>query len=45
MLPFQDCATPVMTGKLSIGDALPESQRLAQQVLDRYLVKASAVGL
>jgi ABC-type glycerol-3-phosphate transport system substrate-binding protein len=43
MLPLQDLVTPVMTGKMSIQDALKDRERALQEVLDRYLAKANTV--
>ena len=40
MLPYQDVVTPFLSGQTSLQDALKDRERLAQEVLDRYLVKA-----
>lgn len=40
MLPYQDVVTPFMSGQMSLQDALKERERQAQEVLDKYLVKA-----
>ena len=44
ILPFQDVVTPFMSGQMSLQDALKERERQAQEVLDRYLVKARTVN-
>lgn len=43
ILPLQDVVTPFMSGQMSLQDALKERERQAQEVLDRYLVKARSV--
>jgi multiple sugar transport system substrate-binding protein len=43
MLPLQDVVTPFMSGQSSLQDALKEKERLCQEVLDKYRVKADAV--
>jgi len=40
MLALQDVVTPFLSGKLSLQDSLKEQERLAQEVLDRYLVRS-----
>jgi multiple sugar transport system substrate-binding protein len=45
MLPHQDVVTPFMSGEMALQDTLREKERLAQQVLDKYLEKAKALKL
>jgi multiple sugar transport system substrate-binding protein len=44
LLPLQDVVTPFMTGQMSLQDTLKERERQAQEVLDKYLVKARLVN-
>ena len=43
MLPFQDVVTPFMSGQMSLTDALQTREKQAQEVLDKYLVKAKSI--
>jgi multiple sugar transport system substrate-binding protein len=43
MLPFQDVVTPFMSGQMSLTDALQTREKQAQEVMDRYQVKARAI--
>ena len=45
MLQHQDVVTPFMSGQMSLQDTLREKERLAQQVLDKYLEKAKTLKL